>query len=99
MGEPSIPREYPSSRLPCETVRRSFHRGRAADSEARCPARAAVGWEVTPKWTGRRRLCESTTKTKSSRNVAIGTTKKSVEAKSFTWFFRKVLQLCEGGFR
>ena len=63
------------------------------------PSTRPVGWVVTPKWTGRRRFCESTTKTKSNRNVAVGTPKKSVEAKSFTWFFRKVFQLCEGGFR
>jgi len=64
-----------------------------------CAVHSAVGREVTPKWTSRRRLCDSTTKTKSNRNVAVGTTKKSVEAKSFTWFLRKVLQVCEGGLR
>jgi len=32
------------------------------------------------------------------RNVAVGTTKKSTEARSATWFWRKVRQVCEGGF-
>ena len=37
--------------------------------------------------------------TKSTRIVAVGATKKSVDAKSFAWFLRKVFQVCEGGLR
>src|SRR6267142_5512371 len=32
-------------------------------------------------------------------NVTVGTTKKSTETRSATWFWRKVRQVCEGGFR
>src|SRR5205807_2674088 len=60
---------------------------------------SAVGWEVTAKWTGRRRSCESTMKTKSIRNVEVGTAKKSVDTKSVMWFFRKVFQVWDGGLR
>src|SRR5713226_3465 len=64
-----------------------------------CAVHSVVGWEVTAKWTGRRRSCESTMKTKSIRNVDVGTTKKSVDTKSVMWFFRKVFQVWDGGLR
>src|SRR5712691_6242676 len=64
-----------------------------------CAVHSAVGWAVTAKWTGRRRSCDSTMKTKSIRNVEVGTTKKSVDTKSFMWFFRKVFQVWDGGLR
>jgi hypothetical protein len=34
-----------------------------------------------------------------TRNVIVGTTTKSAETKVFMWFFRKVRQFCDGGFR
>ena len=34
----------------------------------------------------------------STRKVAVGTTKKSTETRSKTWFWRNVRQVCEGGF-
>jgi hypothetical protein len=37
--------------------------------------------------------------TKSTRNVAVGTVKKSIEAISAAWFSKNVRQLSDGGFR
>src|SRR5450631_4832043 len=34
-----------------------------------------------------------------TRNVAVGTVKKSIDASELTWLSRKVRQVCEGGFR
>ncbi len=37
--------------------------------------------------------------TNTTRNVAVGTVKKSIEAKSFAWLSRKVRHVWQGGFR
>src|SRR5262245_5506087 len=58
---------------------------------------AAVGCAVMLKCRTRRRWCERTTRTKSTRSWAVGTVKKSIETRSRTWFVRKVRQVCEGG--
>ena len=44
-------------------------------------------------------MCETITKTNRTRNVIVRTTKKSAETKVCLWFFRKVRQCCDGGFR
>jgi hypothetical protein len=44
-----------------------------------------------------RRSSASTTRTDSSRNVAVGTVKKSVETRSLIWLSRNALQVLEGG--
>jgi hypothetical protein len=59
----------------------------------------ADGPSVTLKCTTRRRSCSSTRNTYRTRNVAVGTTKKSMETRSRVWFWRKARHLCEGGFR
>ena len=46
---------------------------------------AAVGCAVTPKWTLCLRSWCKTMKTMRSRNVAVGKTKKSIEARAFEW--------------
>src|SRR5437660_12536658 len=45
-----------------------------------CMVHSSVGCSVTPKCTTRRRSCDSTTKTNRTRNVAVGTVKKSIAA-------------------
>jgi hypothetical protein len=42
-----------------------------------CAVQAAVGCSVIAKWTMRRRWCASSTRTKSTRPVTVGTVKKS----------------------
>ncbi len=49
-----------------------------------CAAQAAVGWAVTFQWSTRRLVCEITTSTDSTWNVAVGTVKKSSETRSDT---------------
>ena len=46
---------------------------------------AAVGCSVTPKWTLCLRSWCKSMKTMRSRNVAVGRTKKSIEARAFEW--------------
>jgi hypothetical protein len=53
----------------------------------------AVGCSVTLKWTTRRRSCASTTRTKSTRRLALETVKKSIETRSRTWLARNVRQV------
>jgi len=59
----------------------------------------ALGCSVTSKWTTRRRLWTKTKKTKSTRKVAVGTVKKSIEASESRWLWRKVRHVWEGGLR
>src|SRR2546422_3170874 len=47
----------------------------------------------------RSRSWERITKTNRSRNVIVGTTKKSAETRLCMWFLRKVRQFCDGGLR
>ena len=63
------------------------------------PVHCADGPSVTLKCTMRRRSCSSTRNTYRTRNVAVGTTKKSMETRSWVWFRRNVRQFCDGGFR
>jgi hypothetical protein len=44
-------------------------------------------------------VCSAPEKTKRTRNLAVGTVKKSTETMSCAWFFRNVRQVCDGGFR
>jgi hypothetical protein len=99
-------------RLYCSSDRRVLlhrrHRDHAAESEARCPQGKAssscrevhsdLQCAVTAKCIGRRRSCETITKTNRTRNVIVQTTKKSAETQVGMWFFRKVRQCCDGGF-
>ena len=64
-----------------------------------CAVQAADGLLVTLKWTMRRRWCASTTRPYRTRNVAVGTVKKSIEHSSVTWFLRKARHACDGGLR
>ena len=63
-----------------------------------CETHCDVGCAVTPKCTMRRRSWCRTMNTNRSRNVAVGTTKKSIDARQPTWFRRNVRQVCNGGF-
>ena len=58
----------------------------------------AVGCSVTLKWTTRRRAWVSTMKTKRTLKETVGTTKKSVATRSFTWLSRNARQVGDGGF-
>src|SRR5262252_1822919 len=49
--------------------------------------------------TSRRRAWLSTTSTKSTRKVAVGTVKKSKAIRSLAWFFRNARHACDGGRR
>ena len=53
---------------------------------------------MTLKCKTRRRWCERTTNTNNTRNVTVGTTKKSTDTSSFMWFFRNALHVPDGGF-
>ena len=57
------------------------------------------GPSVTLKCTMRRRSCSSTRNTYRTRNVAVGTTKKSMETRSRVWFRGNERQVCHGSFR
>jgi transposase-like protein len=46
-----------------------------------------------------RRSCARMTRTKSTLNVTVGTTKKSMAATSLTWLFKNVFHVGEGGCR
>jgi hypothetical protein len=61
--------------------------------------RDPVGYCVTLKWTIRRRSWTSTTNTRSTLSVAVGTTKKSIETSSWTCWSRNVRHVAEGGLR
>jgi hypothetical protein len=54
---------------------------------------AAVGCSVTLKWRTRRRWWARTTRTKSTRQRAVGTVKKSIETRPWTWYVRKARQV------
>jgi hypothetical protein len=62
-----------------------------------CAVQTAVGCSVTLKWTTRRRWWASTTSTKRTRKRAVGTVKKSIETRSWTWLVRNVRQVWDGG--
>src|SRR4030095_11440658 len=49
------------------------------------------------KWTTLRRSCASTSSTKSTLKLAVGTVKKSMDKSSLRWFFRNAFQVGEGG--
>ncbi len=49
------------------------------------------------QWTIRRRSWASATNTKSTRSVAVGTIKKSIDTRSFTCWSRNVVHVGEGG--
>ncbi len=82
-------------------------RDRGGDRTAPCrPGRRprsagppAVGCSVTLKWRTRRRWCASTTRTKRTRQCAVGTVKTSIATRSRTWLVRTVRQVCDGGVR
>jgi hypothetical protein len=58
------------------------------------PARdRAEGEVVTVKWRIRRRSWDMINSTYSTRNVAVGTTKKSIATMSLTWFSRNERQV------
>ena len=59
----------------------------------------AVGCAVTLTCTIRRRSWARTTNTKSTRKVAVGTVKKSMDASWDTWLARNARQVRDGGFR
>ena len=61
-------------------------------------ARPIATWGVRLLRNARRRSWCRTTNTNRSRNVAVGTTKKSMDARQPTWFRRNVRQVCDGGF-
>jgi hypothetical protein len=42
-------------------------------------------------------MWHSTTKQYNTRNVAVGTVKKSTDARTSTWLLRNVLHVCDGG--
>ncbi len=54
----------------------------------------AVGLSVTHQWTISRRECRIANHTYSRRNVAVGTTKKSMATITSLWFRRNVSQFC-----
>src|SRR2546427_3431058 len=60
---------------------------------------SAVGCSVTLKCTSRRRPWLSTISTKSTREVAVGTVKKSNAIRSRAWFIRKARHAGDGGRR
>jgi hypothetical protein len=60
---------------------------------------APPGAKPRLKWTTRRRLWTRTRETKSTRTVAVGTVKKSMEASEPRWLSRKVRHVWEGGWR
>jgi len=62
-----------------------------------CDVHSAVGCSVTLKCTILRRSCASTMRTNRTRNVAVGTVKKSIETSSLIWLSRNALHDCEGG--
>src|SRR5437879_1343021 len=64
-----------------------------------CAVHSSVGCSVTLKCTTRRRSWERTTKTNSTRNQAVGTVKKSIDAICCMWFFKNGRQVCDGGLR
>src|SRR5215467_6512301 len=64
----------------------------------RCAVQAAVGCSVTLKCNTRRRSCANTMNTYSTRKVAVGTVRKSIETDSRKWLSRNVRQVCDGGF-
>ena len=51
------------------------------------------------KCTTRRRSWDRKTVTKSTRNVAVGTVKKSIETRSLAWLFKNAFHVDEGGLR
>jgi hypothetical protein len=55
--------------------------------------------DVTFECTTRRRSSESTKKTYTTRKVAVGTVRKSMQARVPVWLARNVRQVCEGGLR
>ena len=71
--------------------------GECADDLLGSPV--CAGFAVTLKSTTRRRSQDSTTKTKSTRNVAVGTTKKSTAAMPLRWFSRNERHVGDGGLR
>src|SRR5215470_14586756 len=64
----------------------------------RCAVQAAVGCSVTLKCNTRRRSYANTMNTYSTRKVAVGTVRKSIETNSRKWLSRNVRQVCDGGF-
>src|SRR5438874_4926584 len=64
-----------------------------------CAVHFALGFAVTLKCTTRRRSEDRTTNTKSTRNVAVGTTKKSIAAMPSRWFLKNERHVGDGGLR
>jgi len=58
---------------------------------------SAVGWSVTLKCAMLRRSCASTMRTNRTRNVAVGTVKKSIDTSSPTRLSGNALRFCDGG--
>src|SRR5216117_2136495 len=78
------------------------YRGVSSSPHASTSCRAvqpAVGCSVTLKCTSRRRSWFSTTSTNRTRNVAVGTVKKSNAIRSLAWFFKNARHACDGGLR
>ena len=61
-----------------------------------CRVHAAVGWSVTFTWITRRRSCDRMRKTNSTRKVAVGTVKKSIDAHCDRCVRRNVRQVGDG---
>src|SRR5919198_6206041 len=81
---------------------RSRYRGASSHGNASitcCAVHAALGCSVMLKWMTRRRSWTRITRTNSTRNVTVGTVKKSRATRSCTWFFRRVFHVDDGGFR
>src|SRR5664280_2111288 len=63
-----------------------------------CAVHSALGLDLTSKCRTRRPSSARISITKKTRNVALGTTKKSSDTKSLTWLSKKVRQVGDGGF-
>jgi hypothetical protein len=63
-------------------------------SRSRCATQPAVGLDVTAHRTTSRRPWRMMKSTWKTRNVAVGTEKKSMAAIPFRWFRRNVVQVC-----
>src|SRR5467141_1545181 len=78
------------------------YRGPSSSAHASSSWRAvhsAVGCSVTLRCTSRRLLWVSITSTNRTRQVAVGTVKKSNAIRSGAWFFKNVRHACDGGLR
>ena len=59
----------------------------------------ALAVRILPRGPRRREDLLDSRRTHSTRNVAVGTTKKSMKTRSWLWFRRNERQVCDGGLR